>query len=119
MTPCARMESASSLRLSSSKLRRGCCAFGRMRSASISRSCSGSASGFPNKALSPRPRAFLCAMNDLLCQADIGLGSFGLDVVQQNRLPVAGGFSQSNIAGNEGRKDAVAEESLQIFHYLT
>src|SRR5438128_11770455 len=108
------MESANSFKVSSSKFLRGWCEFGRMRSRSISRSCSGSTSVEPNRALSPRPSAFLCAMNDLLCESDIALGPLRFDIVEQNRSTVARRLAKSNVAGDNGREYLLAEECLQI-----
>src|SRR5436190_238084 len=116
------MESASSFNPSSLKCFRGCCALGRMRSISISRSCSDSTSsglGVPSRALSPRPRAFLCtAMNDLLCEANVGLGSFGFDVVKQNGLAVTWRFAKPNVARNDRGQDLIAEKLLEVGHDL-
>src|SRR5258708_6033566 len=112
------MESASSVKPFSLKLLRGCCEFGRIRSMSISRSCSFSSSGVPSNALKPRPRAFLCPIDDLLCQAYVTFGPLGLNVVQQDRPAVAGSLSQPDIAGNDRGKELFAEESLKVLHDL-
>src|SRR5688572_4377091 len=119
------MESASSLSPSSLKYLRGCWVLGTMRSMSISLSfsCSragvgASGVGVPSRALRPRPSAFLCAMNDLLCKTNVRFGAFRFDVVEQNGLTVAWSFSQPNIAGYDCRKDLVPEKCLEIRHYL-
>src|SRR5688572_9722896 len=118
------MESASSLSPSSLKCFLGCWAFGTMRSISISRSCSvesGSDSGvgLPNRALRPRPKAFLCAMmNYLLCQAYVSLSSLGLDVVKQNGLPMARSLSKPNVARYYRSKNLFPKEGLEICHDL-
>src|SRR5712671_5619819 len=118
MTPCARMESASSLSPSSAKFLRGCWVLGRIRSISISRSGSISGSGVPNRALRPRPKAFRCAMNNLLCEAYIGLCSFGFNVVKQDRTTVAGSFPEPNVAWNDRGQDFFGKKLLQILHHL-
>src|SRR5581483_1074813 len=90
-----------------------------MRSISISRNGSAvSISGVPNRALKPLPNAFRCAMNDLLCESDVAFGSLGFDVVKQNRPPMAWGFTQTDIAGNDGFEELFSEETLQVFHDL-
>src|SRR5205823_2855891 len=108
------MESASSFKAFSLKFLRGWWEFGRMRSISISRSCSVSSSGVPSNALKPRPRAFLCAMDNLLCQAYVTFGPLGLNVVKQYWPAVAGSLSQPDIARNDRRKQLFAEESPEI-----
>src|SRR5438045_6944956 len=110
------MESASSFNASSSKFFRGCCAFGRMRLISISRRSSDSGSGVPRRALSPRPKAFLCAMNNLLCEANVCLSSFGFDVVKQYRPAVARRLTEPNVSRDDGGEDLVAKERFQIMH---
>src|SRR6185436_2414787 len=116
------MESASSFNPSSLKCFRGCCVLGRMRSISISRNWSDSTSsglGVPSRALSPRPRAFLCtAMNNLLCEANVSLGSFGFDVVKQNGPAVTWRFAKPNVARNDGGQDLIAEKPLEVGHNL-
>src|SRR5882724_8722683 len=118
MTPCARMESASSLSPSSAKFLRGCWVLGRIRSISISRSCSISGSGVPNRALRPRPKAFRCAMNNLLCEAYVRLRSLGFNVVKQDRTTVTRSFPEPNIAWNDGGQYLFSKKLLQILHHL-
>src|SRR5207249_6375710 len=118
MTPCSRIESANSLSASSSKFLRGCCELGRMRSISMSRSGSESKSGVANNAFKPRPKAFLCPMDDLLCQADVTFSALRFDVIEQNRLAVARRFAQPNIAGNDRFKQLWPEESAKVLHHL-
>src|SRR5215467_13674998 len=89
-----------------------------MRSISISRSCSPSRSGVPNSALNPLPSAFLCAMYDLLCKSDITFSTFGFDVVEQNRAPVAWRLSKANVARNDGGEQLRSKEGLEILHDL-
>src|SRR5215470_9606896 len=89
-----------------------------MRSISISRSCSDSRSGVPNSALNPLPNAFLCAMYDLLCQSDVTFSTFGFDVIEQNRAPVAWRLSEANVAGNNRGEQLRAKERLEILHDL-
>src|SRR4030095_107719 len=121
ITPCTRMESASSLRVSSAKCFRGCWVFGTIRSISISlnpRDSANSGVGVPKRALSPRPKAFLCDMNDLLCETNVRLGSLRFDVVKQNGPAVTWGLPKANIPRNDRRQDLVAKECLKIRHYL-
>src|SRR5678810_495558 len=89
-----------------------------MRLISTSRSSSDSGSGVPNRALSPRPRAFLCAMNNLLCEADVCLSTFGFDVVKQYWAAMARCLTEPYISRNDGRKYFVSEEFPQITHHL-
>src|SRR5262245_21359998 len=93
-----------------------------MRSISISRSFAESTpvsgAGVPSSALRPRPKAFLCAMNDLLCKTDVRLGSLGLDVVKQDGLSMTGCFAQSDIARNNGREHLIPEKGFQVGHNL-
>src|SRR5262245_26671171 len=104
------MELVSSSRAVSSNVFRGWWEFGKMRSISISFRWSDSRSGVPKRALSPLPNAFLCAMDDLLCKSDITLGSFRLNVVEQNRPTMARRLTQPNIARNYGRKQLITKE---------
>src|SRR4030095_6897983 len=104
------MESASSLRASSAKCLRGCWVLGTIRSISISRSPSdfdNSGVGVPSRALSPRPSACLCAINDLLCEADVRLGSLGFDVVKQNGPTVARRLPPGGVSGADGGGELV------------
>src|SRR5262249_955794 len=113
------MEFASSFKLSSSNVFRGCCAFGRIRSMSISRSCSVSRSGVPNRALNPRPNAFRgVAMDNLLRKSDVAFRTFRFDVVQDNRPAVAWRFAQTDISRNNGGEQLAAEERLEVLHDL-
>src|SRR5256885_4757425 len=114
------MESANSLSATSSKFLRGWCELGRIRSMSISRSWSASLSksDVPNNAFKPRPNAFLCAMDDLLCQSYVTFGSLGFNIVKQDRTAVTGSFAQPDIAWNDRRKELRAEESAKVLHHL-
>src|SRR5579883_263069 len=90
-----------------------------MRSISISRNGSAvSISGVPNRALKPLPKAFLCAMNDLLCESDVAFGSLGFDVIEQNRPAMARGLTQTDVTGNDRFEELLSEESLQVVHDL-
>src|SRR5690349_9686477 len=85
---------------------------------SISLSCSTSSSDVPNSAPSPRPRAFLCAMNDLLREANVAFCAFRLNVIEQDRLAVAGSFAKPDVARNNGRKELRSKEFFQVLHDL-
>src|SRR5215831_12707225 len=110
--PCSRIELANSSSDASSKFFRGWCELGRIRSISISRreSASRSGSGVPNRALKPLPSAFLCAMDNLLCESDIAFGPLGFNVVEQNWLSMTWGFTQPDVARNDRGKKLLAEE---------
>src|SRR5512138_902075 len=115
------MESASSLSASSAKCFRGCWVLGTIRSISISRSPSDFANsgvGVPSRALNPRPSACLCAINDLLREPDIRLGSLRFNVVKQNGAAVARRLPETDVPRNDGCKHFLAEKRLQVGHHL-
>src|SRR5207244_6565488 len=89
-----------------------------MRSISISLSCSPSSSDVPKSAPSPRPRAFLCAMNDLLRESNVAFSPFRFNVIEQNRLAVAGSFAKPDIARDNGRNELRSKEFFQVLPYL-
>jgi hypothetical protein len=57
-------------------------------------------------------------MNDLLCEANVGFSALGFNVVEQDRLSVAGSFSEPDVSRYDGPKDLVSKERLQIRHDL-
>src|SRR5262245_21158872 len=75
-------------------------------------------SGVPNRAFNPLPSAFLCAMDNLLCEPDITFRTVGFDVVEQNGAAMTRCLSEPDIAWHDRREQLLAEVTLQIFHDL-
>src|SRR5271154_1803242 len=131
MTPVARMDCASSSRLSSRKRVRGWCGFGSIRSMSTSRmppagratsvgsglafwsSLSGG-SGSRIKALKPLPNAFRAIGNYLLGKLDVAGRSCAVYVIEYNRLTVTWGFGKADVARDHGLEDLLAEEAAEV-----
>ena len=56
--------------------------------------------------------------DDLLGKFEITVAAPRARVVEKNGLAVAGGFGQADVARDDGREDAVAEEVAQVGHHL-
>src|SRR5208337_3323668 len=67
-----------------------------------------------SRAFSPRPKAFLVMVDDLLCQLEIAGGSLAIGVIEENRFAETGRLGQPNVPRYHSREDLVAEEVPQI-----
>src|ERR1043165_7572549 len=104
MIPVARMDCASSWSLGSSKLLRGCCSPGRIKSISISRSSSlpGGDGAVEISALSPLPSGFLFMGQHLLCELEIDFGAARARVIMNYGFAVTWRLGQPHVPGDDG-----------------
>src|SRR6266699_6627908 len=68
---------------------------------------------------SPRPSAFLAIGNYLLCELDVGLGTFTMNVVKYDWLSVTGCFGQSHVSGNYTVENLSAKKTPEVGGNLT
>src|SRR5262249_46315134 len=119
MSPCVRMDSASSLSFSSENTCLGWNRLGSKRSISSSRtSASVVDSRSFNSALRPFPKARRVISYDLLSKFQIALCSFRANVIDQDRLAVAWGLRQTDVARNDRLEDLVAKKIPQVLRDL-
>src|ERR1700739_1884217 len=71
-------------------------------------------SGSRIRAPSPLPNAFLAIGDNLLCKIDIGLRASTMNVVEVNRLSMAGRLGQSHVSRNHRLEHLAPEEASQI-----
>src|SRR5208282_4894261 len=124
ISPVARMDCASSSRLSSRKRVRGWRGLGSISSMSTSRAPPGAAgsgetglgfgSGSRIKALKPLPSAFLAIGNHLPGELNIARRTCTVYVIEYNRLTVARRFRKAHIARDYRLKNLLAEEAPQV-----
>src|SRR5215510_7288108 len=112
MIPVARIDCASSSSLASSKVLRGCCSPGRIKSISISRSSSLSCGdgAVDISALSPLPNGFLFMGQHLLCELEIAFGAARPRVVMNHGFAMTWRFGQADIPRNECFQDETPVE---------
>src|SRR5437899_1164884 len=68
---------------------------------------------------SPRPSAFLAISNYLLCELDVGLGTFTMNVVKYDWLSVTGCFGQAHVSGNYTVENLSAKKTPEVRSNLT
>src|SRR5665213_1547290 len=78
----------------------------------------GAASGSRINAPSPLPNAFLAIGDNLLCKIDVGFRPSTMNVVEMDRLAMAGCFRQANVAGDDGLEHLGTEEISQVCGHL-
>src|ERR1700689_2876550 len=78
----------------------------------------GAGSASRMSAPSPRPNAFLATGDYLLSKLDVGFGTFTMNVVEQNWLPMAGRFRQPDVPGDDGLEYLCAEKASEVCGHL-
>ena len=61
------------------------------------------------------PCLFFQPCNQFIGQVEISLGAFGVGVVGEGGEAVAGGFSEADVAGDDGVEEQVAEVLFELF----
>src|SRR5262245_53802623 len=116
--PLALSEAANSSSLSCLKTWRGCTSLGSICSIPISIRSRSMEPVSVNNALSPLPSAFLDIFYHLPGQAEVAFGSFGLNVIENDRFAMAWRFGQPHITGNHSRKHLGAKKIPEVRYDL-